>query len=295
MKILITGGAGFIGRHLIDFLKKNHTVLVYDNLSNSDKLPDGKNVKFLRGDVLDFEKLAEFSNGTDAVIHLAAISNVVQSISQPDITRRVNVDGTANVLQCCAKNKIKKIIFASSAAVYGDYKDIITEETKTNPLSPYGKSKLEAEKMIVDFSKENKIEHIIFRMFNVYGKGQNKDYAGVVDKFLKNISEDKPISIYGNGEQTRDFVSISDVVDAFDLAIKSDRSDTYNIASGKSISINELAKNIFDVLGKKVEIKYFDKQIEDIQNSIADVSLAKKYLEFVAKRKLKDEIPSIYP
>lgn len=293
LKVLITGGSGFIGRYLVEFLKKSHTVLVYDDLSNSEKLSEEKNVKFCKGDVLDFEKLLEFSKDVDVMIHLAAISNVTQSISQPDITKKINVDGTANVLQCCVKNKIKKIIFASSAAVYGDCKDIITEETKTNPLSPYGKSKLEAEKLIINQCKENKINYIIFRMFNVYGKGQNKDYAGVISKFFENITQDKEIIIYGDGKQTRDFVSINDIVQAFDCAIKSNSNGVYNIASGESISINQLVEIMFQIFGK-VETKYLEKQNAGIQNSKADITFAKEKLNFIPKRKLSEELSSIY-
>lgn len=293
MKILVTGGAGFIGRNLVEFLLFHHTVLVYDDLSSSSKSDVEslvkKGAKFLQGDILDVNTLCKFSEGVDVVIHLAAISDVNESMIHPEITKKINVDGTKNVLQCCIKNKIKKIIFASSAAVYGDCYNTITEKTPTNPLSPYGQSKLDAEETIVKTCKENKIDYIIFRMFNVYGKGQNKQYAGVIAKFLDNITQNKPLVIYGDGKQTRDFVSICDIIDAFGCAMQSDKNNTYNIASGISLSINELAKIMSDVFGK-VEVKYFDKQKGDIKNSVVDVTLAKEELGFSAKKSLREEL-----
>ena len=144
LKILITGGAGFIGRHLIPSLSKDHSITIYDNLSNSTK-PDLQNIEFVKGDILDFKTLVESSKEFDVVIHLAAKIDVAESVINPKDTMNVNVNGTENILKCCVENKIKKIIFASSAAVYGEQENIITEETKTNPLSPYGESKLVAE------------------------------------------------------------------------------------------------------------------------------------------------------
>ncbi len=298
MKILITGGAGFIGKYLVEFLVKNNSILVYDDLSNGSEKDvtsiESKGVEFLKGDILDYDLLCEFSKDVDCVIHLAAKSDVNESVINPEITNKVNVDGTANVINCCIKNNIKKIIFASSAAVYGDCNDTITEESATNPQSPYGNSKLEAEKIIIKQCKENNIDYIILRMFNVYGNGQNNNYAGVITKFFKNISENKPLIINGDGQQTRDFISIYDVVKAFECAIISDKNGIYNIASGKSISINDLTEIIHDVFGEKIDVSYQDAKNGDINNSVADISLAKNELRFVAKRLLKEELSSIY-
>jgi len=297
MRILVTGGAGFIGRYLVEFLLKNNTVLVYDDLSNSSRKDvdslAGMGAEFLQGDILDVDSLCEFSK-VDMVIHLAAKSDVAESVINPEITNKVNVDGTVNVIDCCIKNNIKKIIFASSAAVYGDHSDIITEESATNPQSPYGNSKLEAEKIIAKKCKENNINYVILRMFNVYGDGQNNNYAGVITKFLDNIAQNKSLIIYGDGKQTRDFVSIQDIVDAFDCAITSDKNGTYNIGTGKSISINELAEIMFDVFGKKLDVTYQNAKKGDIKHSVTDVSLVREKLGFVAKRTLKEELASIY-
>lgn len=297
LKILITGGAGFIGNYLVKYFAKNHAVLVYDDLSNSTQndvnLIVSKGAMFCKGDVLDFNRLLEFSKDVDVVIHLAAKSDVSESVIHPEITRDVNVAGTQNVLQCCIKNKIKKIIFASSAAIYGDCKDIpIKEETIVNPLSPYGQSKLDAEKIISDICKQNNINYVILRLFNVYGRGQNDQYAGVITKFLQNILHKKPVVIYGDGTQTRDFVSIHDVVDAFSCAIYANKNGIYNIASGKSMSIKDLTQMMFNVF-ENTGVIYESKKQGDIQHSIADVTLAGNELNFVATRKLEEEISSI--
>ncbi len=294
MKILVTGGAGFIGRNLVDSFLKKHEIRIYDDLSNSleqniTSLIE-RGADFVKGDVLDYNKLVESCKEFDVVIHLAAKSDVADSVIHPEITTDVNVNGTINVLKSCIQNKIEKIIFASSAAVYGNCNELpINEEANTNPTSPYGSSKLLAENEIKKFAKEFGLDYIILRMFNVYGKEQNKQYAGVISKFLKNITQNKEIIIYGDGKQTRDFISINDVVESFDCAVKSKINGTYNIASGVSVSINELAKIIFDTFGKQ-NIKHLEKQKEDIQNSKADITLATKELCFTPSRSLEEEL-----
>ncbi len=299
MNILVTGGAGFIGKHLVELLVKNNTVTIYDNLENSSEkgisLLIESGVCFVKGDILDYELLVKSSIGYDVVIHLAAKSDVNESTLHPEITEKTNVEGTKNVLKCCVENDVKRIVFASSASVYGNPVEIpITEKSFPNPISPYGKSKLSAEIIIKKICEENNLKYTILRMFNVYGKGQNKNYSGVITKFLKNILENKSLVIYGDGNQTRDFVSIHDVVKAYDCAIKSDKNGLYNIASGKSLSINELSKILLSIFNKKLEIKHAEKQKEDIQNSQADITLAKKELGFLPTNSLKEEVSSIY-
>jgi len=281
----------------VDFLSSHHEITIYDNFSNSSKADIEflitKRVKFVNEDILDYQKLQKSCIGFDLVIHLAAKSDVTDSVIHPEITNEVNVTGTENVIKCCVENKIKKIIFASSAAVYMDSKMPVDESSKTNPLSPYGKSKLVAEQIIKKISEEYGINAITLRMFNVYGKGQNTQYAGVISKFIKNISKEEPIIINGDGKQTRDLVSIFDVVTAFDCAIKNivgKKGAVYNIGTGTSTSINELAKMILKIADKKTEIKYKKQNKNEIKDSVADIILAKKELGFIAKHKLQDEI-----
>lgn len=293
MNILVTGGAGFIGRYLVEHLNNNH-ITIYDNLSNSDmekiSFLISRGVNFIKGDILDFEKLVESSKNVDVLVHLAAKLDVAESVMNPKDTININLNGTINVLKCCIQNKIKKIIFASSAAVYGDHENIISEKSVTVPLSPYGKSKIDAEIQIRKFADEFGFGAIILRLFNIYGKGQNDQYAGVISKFLKNISENKPLIIYGDGNQSRDFVSVYDVIKAIECSISSGNSGTYNIASGKSISINELAEMIITYSKKKLDVIHKEQKKCDIKNSAADICLAEKNLGFTAKRILADEL-----
>ena len=300
LKILVTGGAGFIGRNLVSFLLKENKVIVYDNLSNSSQSDVEplveKGATFVNGDISDFQTLKKSSESCDLIIHLAAKSGVADSIKNPGITLKVNVDGTENVLQCCAKNEIKKFIFASSAAVYSDSEKPIDENSDTNSPSPYGKSKLAAEKLIKDYSLEFQIDSICLRMFNVFGKGQNAHYAGVITRFVENILQEKPIQINGDGKQTRDFVSILDVVDAFECAIKNiigKRGNIYNIGCGESVTINHLAEILEKIVGNKITINHVERNNKEVRFSLADTALAKKELGFVAKRKLEVELKKL--
>jgi nucleoside-diphosphate-sugar epimerase len=293
----VTGGAGFIGGYLVDFLLNNHKVTIYDNLSTSSQsIADTlikKGAQFIKGDILDYDTLSKSSKGFDVMIHLAAKSDVTESVSHPETVENVNVNGTINVLDSCIKNKIKKIIFASSAAVYGDSSTAVTEKSETRPLSPYGTSKMLAENKIREMSKNN-LDYVILRIFNVYGRRQNKQYAGVISNFIGNISKDSPLLIYGDGSQTRDFVSINDLVDAFDAAIKANSSGTYNIANGKSISVKELAEIFLHASGgKEMQITYKPAKKGDIRYSIADISLAQKELEFNPKVNLKEGLSDL--
>ena len=292
----MTGGAGFIGGHLVDFLLGSHNITIYDNLSNSSEKTLNslikKGAQFIKGDVLDYETLVGSSKGFDLAIHLAAKIDITESVLHPEVVENVNVNGTINVVKCCIQNKIKRIIFASSAAVYGDSSISVTENSETKPLSPYGASKLLAENQIKEMAKNN-LEYTILRFFNIYGKRQNNQYAGVISNFVENMSKDNPIIIYGDGKQTRDFVSINDVIDAFDCAVKTDSSGTYNIASGKSVSINELAEIFLGIYRKKIEIKHKPAKKEDIRYSQGDITLAKKELGFNPKVKLREGLSDL--
>ena len=292
MKILVTGGAGFIGKHLVKYLlDKDNTITIFDNFSNSEEksldhfIKNG--VKVVNGDIRNFEEILKETEEQEILIHLAAKISVSQSILNPSETFEVNVDGTKNVLEACKKNYVKKIIIASSAAVYGEGSSgmKLKESAKTNPISPYGKSKL---KMEQEIEKNNKNDCVILRFFNIFGIGQTPEYAGVITKFIEMILSNKPLEIFGDGMQTRDFVSINDVVESIYDAIKNGKNGTYNIASGKAITINELAKFMISLSKKGLEIHHISEKHGDIRYSEADISLAKSKIGYVPKLGLNE-------
>ena len=294
MKIVVTGGAGFIGLHLVNhLLKEENQITILDNFSNSDKnltkILQHKNLKIIEGDIRKINDVNNCLKKQDIVIHLAAKISVNQSILNPSETFEVNVDGTKNVLEACKKNNIKKIIIASSAAVYGEGSSgmKLKENTKTDPVSPYGKSKLIMEQEIEkNLLKYNKLDCIILRFFNIFGVGQTSEYAGVITKFVKRISSDEPLEIFGDGMQTRDFVSIHDIVESVNAAIKNGKNGTYNIASGKAITINKLAEFMISLSGKNLEIHHISEKHGDIRHSEADISLAREKIGYLPKLKL---------
>ena len=297
MRILVTGGAGFIGKYLVKSLtEKGNIVTIFDNFSNSSKESVSHIVdigaKVIEGDITKYDEILNAVKDQDIVIHLAAKISVQESIRNPSETFQVNVNGTKNVLAACEKNCVKKLIVASSAAVYGESLDDakLTEESKTNPISPYGQSKVKMEQVIKNFVSENNLNCIILRFFNIYGVGQSDEYTGVITKFIKRITQKKPLEIFGDGLQTRDFVSVYDVINSIQNAISSENNGVYNIASGKAITIKELAELIISTSGKKLEIKYTAPKKGDILYSQADISLAKSNLEYYPKIELKEGI-----
>ena len=294
MKIIVTGGAGFIGKHLVEFLiTKGINVTIFDNFSNSKKNSiiylKNQGVKIIEGDITKIQDIANAVKDHNIVIHLAAKISVDESIKNPSETFQTNVEGTKNVLIACKKNEIKKIIVSSSAAVYGESKiDVkLTEKSKIKPISPYGESKVRMENEIRKFSEDQNIDHVILRFFNIYGKNQSPEYAGVITKFIKKIEMNKPLQIFGNGMQIRDFVSVNDVVNSIYHSIENGKNQTYNIASGNSITIKQLAKLLINLSKKDIKIIHNDEKKGDIRFSEADISLAKKELHYLPKYSLE--------
>jgi len=293
MKVFITGGAGFIGTNLCKkLLTQNHDITVYDNFSNSSQenfMSAIKNkVTIISDNILDYSKLVSSMKNHDIVIHLAAKISVIDSIKNPKLTFDTNVQGTLNVLNSCLQNNVTKIIATSTAAVYQNVstKIILNETSPVVPSSPYGQSKLEMEKKINDFISTNKISATILRLFNVYGYGQSPEYAGVIIKFKEQIQNNFPLIIYDNGSAIRDFVHVDDVTDAIILTITNPNS-TYNIASGTSTSISDLAKMMITISHKETPILYKPARPGDILYSAADITLAKTDLGFLPKISLK--------
>ena len=282
MRIFVTGGAGFIGTHLCKKLTTLYQVTVYDNFSNSNKeiFPDMKNLTLIVGDILDSTKLFDSMKNHDIVIHLAAKTDVIDSIINPDKTFETNVQGTQNILDSCKYHNISKIILTSSAAVYQNSTNSVNETSSTKPLSPYGQSKLDMEKITI----QSKINYSILRLFNVYGNGQT---TGVIANFEKNISENIPITIFGDGEAIRDFIHIDDVVDGIILSMKS-ASGIYNIASGNGTSIADLAKLLIELSGKNSKIVYQPARKGEVIYSVSDITKSQNKLGFNPKIVLND-------
>ena len=285
MRIFITGGAGFIGTHLCKKISQLHKVTVYDNFSNSNQkdFPATFDVKLVIGDILDNAKLSHSMKNHDVVIHLAAKTDVVDSVNNPDDTFQTNVDGTQNVLDSCVSNNITKLITTSSSAVYKNSDDIVSELSDAEPSSPYGQSKLDMEQIIVSSG----INYSILRLFNVYGNGST---GGVITNFVKNISENKPLVIFGDGKAVRDFVHVDDVVKGIVFCMDS-KSGIHNIASGIGTSIIQLA-NLF-TRSTEEKIIYKSARTYEIIYSVADISKSQKELGFFPKISLNDGLKSI--
>ncbi len=297
MKIFVTGGAGFIGNHLVSsLLQEKNKVTIYDNLKNSSNENATRLIKqgakFVKGDVCNYKLLVKSLTGFDLAIHLAAEASVQDSIKHPEHTHQVNVTGTLNLLRACVAQKVKKVIATSSAAVYGNQKDLpILENSQTIPLSTYGATKLAMEYYLQAFAHSYDINCISLRLFNVYGKGQSDSYAGVITRFMKNIKKKKAPVIFGNGSNTRDFVSIQDVISGFKKSIKkinNSKGNVYNIASGNYTSIKDLAELMLEISNSKLPLIYKNARKGDIENSQASILLAKKDLGYIPKIELKE-------
>ena len=297
---MVTGGAGFIGKHLIvELLRDDHNITIFDNFSSSSKndvvhlLENGVNL--VTGDILDYDLLLKSMSNYDFVIHLAAQTSVEQSIVDPETTIDINVEGTVNVLKSCVKTNVKGLISTSTAAVYGSSPTPISETSQPNPISSYGASKLVTEYNLQAFSRFFGLNCISLRLFNVYGNGQSTD-AGVIRKFLKNISEKIPLEIFGDGTQTRDFVHISDVIQAFYCAIRNieaKRGEVYNIGSGSATSINELASLLISSKEKDLQVIHKSALEGEIKDSKADISLAKNDIGYSPHVALSDGLANL--
>ncbi|MCX8169161.1 MAG: NAD-dependent epimerase/dehydratase family protein [Candidatus Methanomethylicia archaeon] len=297
MKILITGGAGFIGSHLVDRLVKDgFDVYVIDNLFSgcldNISLHIDSGLKFFNFDISSIDILHKLSNiVVDVIVHLAALISVEESNIMPIKYHQVNVMGTLNILEFARRIGVKKFIFISSAAVYGDPLFLpINELHPLNPKSIYAASKIESEILVDVYSKLYGFKAVSLRLFNVYGPRQRlNSYSGVIRIFLNNALKGLPLTIYGDGEQTRDFIYVDDVIDAIMLFI--DNNDfifnVYNVGTGKPTRIIDLAKIVMELIGG-VELKFEKSRIGDIRFSYADISRIVNEFNFRCKIDLRE-------
>lgn len=292
MKFLVTGGAGFIGSHIVEYLiKRNDSITVLDNL-NTGKIENLKKVEnkisFVQGDIRDFKLLKKICDDVDGVFHEAALASVQDSFSKPDEYHDVNVNGTENVFKIAQKFDFK-VVYASSSSVYGDPKRIpIKEYDPKNPINPYAQTKLDDEFLAEKYTKIG-TKIIGLRYFNVFGERQSKEYAGVIKLFIERVLENHPPKINGDGLQIRDFVFVGDVVKANILSMESKINHAFfNVGTGISVSILDLANIIIKSAGLDVKPIHGPALNGDVRQTQADISLIKQLLNWEPKIRLDD-------
>ncbi|HSR29566.1 MAG TPA: NAD-dependent epimerase/dehydratase family protein [Anaerolineae bacterium] len=294
MRVLITGGAGFLGAALANRLaNEGHTVLVVDDLTAGDPRRLASEVLLTRGDVRDVPKLWTLLQGVDCVYHLAARVRVPESIHYPSDYNAVNVGGTVAVMEAMRDTGVRRVVFASSGALYGEQSHQPVHEGQVpNPNSPYGVSKIAAEYYVSTLGTLYDIETVSLRVFNAYGPGQElpPSYPPVVPQLLKQARTGGSLVIFGDGRQTRDFVFLDDVLDA--LAAASTATDVnravINVGSGQEISINDLAARVARVAGKRVDVLHNQGQPGGVSRLVADVGLAQQLLGWTPRTELEE-------
>jgi len=285
-KVVVTGGAGFIGSHLTEELAvQGYAVVVLDDFStasdeNIASLRQKENVELVQGSITDLPRLQKLFEGIDYVFHQAAMARVPRSIEDPLTVNQVNITGTLNVLLAARDNSVKKVVFASSSSVYGDTSVLPQrEDLIANPLSPYALTKLAGEYYCTIFRQIYGLATVCLRYFNVYGPGQSphSQYAMVIPAFIDHVARNLPPVIHGDGEQSRDFTFIQDVVHANILAAKSTAEGIYNIGSGRSITINQLAEKIIKLMQKDLRPIHEKGRLGDVKHALADITKAKSF------------------
>ena len=297
-EILVTGGAGFIGSHIVDrLLDEGLKVRVLDNLSTGEKknLAQHKNknsFQFIEGDIRNFDRVKKTVKGVDAVIHEAALVSVTRSVENPLLSNEINVTGTLNLLKASVDAHVKRFVYASSCAVYGDTETLPNhEKLAPNPLSPYAADKLTAENYAKIFHNVYGLETVILRYFNVYGPRQKHGpYSGVISTFINCLLENKPPTIYGDGEQMRDFINVKDVVEANMLALARREAvgEVFNISTGEPITINKLTQTIQKIMSKSfLKPVHAEPRPGDIKHSYGDITKARRNLGYEPKVQLE--------
>ena len=276
MRVLVTGGAGFIGRHIAEYFQHRAEVRVLDNRRSGRKSNlSGLNCQFMVGSVLDRDLVREAMTGVDFVFHLAAIASVQESMQKPNECAEINTRGTVIVLEEAALAGVKKLIFSSSAAIYGDNPtNPKIESMPAEPKSPYAASKYEGERHCSTFTGEGRLATVSLRYFNVFGPYQDprSEYAAAVPSFIEKAIRDEPITIFGDGRQTRDFIYVDDVVaaNAF-FALKSQATGIFNVACGRQITVTDLALTIRKITKSSCTIDYGAERPGDVKHSLAGI------------------------
>ena len=297
MKYVVTGGAGFIGSHITKALvKQGHSVAVIDNLhtGKENNLKSVRNkIDFFKGSILDCKLLDEITKETNGVFHQAALASVQDSFSKPDEYNNVNVNGTENILKLAKKNDFK-VVYASSSSVYGNPQKIpIKESYKKNPINPYAETKLKKEELAIKYTKIG-VKVIGLRYFNVFGRGQSKEYAGVLKLFLDRISNGLSPQINGDGSQSRDFVYVEDVAQANIMSMNSKIDhEFFNVGTNTSITILNLAKLIIKFSGLNIEPIFGPELQGDVKETIADINLIKEKIGWEPKVMLEEWLKEI--
>lgn len=296
MKILITGGCGFIGSHLCDkYVKEGHTVLCLDNflsgsLANIKHLLDYRNFKLVKGDVRDSELLGRIMRDIEIVFHLAAQIHVDRSYVEPELTWDINVMGTQKILELARFYDVKRVIHASSSEVYGSAQYIpMDEKHPLDAVHPYGASKVAADRLCWSYQKTYGMDIAIMRPFNIFGERQRDvGYGAVISLFTRRVLNDVSPIIYGNGEQRREYTYIDDIVRAYDLIMKHKEpiNEPVNFGTGKDVSILELADTIIALCGKDLKSYHAEPRMAEVDRLCADVARAKALLDWEAKTRL---------
>lgn len=277
--ILVTGGAGFIGSNLVDALVAHgYAVRVLDNLSTGKRsnLPDSANVELIEGDVADAQLVRRAVQGCRAVVHLAAVASVQASVDDPVGTHQSNLVGTLNLCEALREFGVRRVLFASSAAIYGNNGggQSIDEETPKAPLTPYAADKLASEHYLDFYRRQHGLEPVVFRFFNIYGPRQDPSspYSGVISIFTERAQQGLPITVFGDGEQTRDFLYVGDLVEILLQALESPTVEVgaVNVGLNRATSLNQLLAAIGDVLGPLPPVSYQAARGGDIRHSRAD-------------------------
>jgi UDP-glucose 4-epimerase len=296
MRALVTGGAGFIGSNLVaSLVDDGHEVTVLDNLSSGyrENLGAGPSVHLQVGDVTDATAVDQAMAGVNVVFHLAASVGNQKSIERPVADSQVNLIGTLEVLEAARRNGIRTIVYSSSAAIFGDVTTLpIKEDHALEPASPYGVSKLAAEKMCLAYARLHQLNVVCLRYFNVYGVNQRYDvYGNVIPIFVRQALRGEPLTVFGDGEQTRDFVSVDDVVAANRRAAGAiGLSGAFNIASGTPVSVNRLAALVCQAAGVERRIAHRPPRAGDVRHSVADISAARAAFSYEPRTRLEDGV-----